>query len=39
MIEAEYNKEYKGIGTTLIQTAIEYGLRKNCEGRIQLQAC
>lgn len=30
---------YKGIGTSLIQTAIEYGLRKKCEGRLQLIAC
>ncbi len=37
-INATHKSQYKGIGTVLMQAAMEYGLRKNCEGRIQLDA-
>ncbi|MBA3237282.1 MAG: GNAT family N-acetyltransferase [Parachlamydiaceae bacterium] len=39
LMKAGQNNQYKGIGTNLIQTAIEYGFRNNCEGRLQLDAC
>lgn len=31
-------EEYKGLGTALMQVAMEYGIEKGCEGRAQLDA-
>lgn len=38
-IRCPWNKHYKGIGSALMQAAMEYGYSKNCKGRIFLDAC
>lgn len=38
-LDSWQNKKYKGVGTALLQAAMEYGYAKRCAGRIDLDAC
>lgn len=39
LIESPHNDAYKGVGTALMQAAMEYGHSKRCKGRVALAAC
>jgi hypothetical protein len=38
LLDSPQNKAYKGVGTALMQAAMEYGYSKKCEGRVDLEA-
>lgn len=37
-MQSHKNQEYRGVGNALMQVAIEFGLQKNCDGRVIIDA-